>query len=274
MKKEKILDAMEYIDEKLIEEAVNYKKEKRFKSITKWGVMAACLGLALMGVIVANNILKDGNNGENITVDDLGLSDDENSTDDVAANQSYVYVEPLKKKNMESCEWIPSSFENEIEKADTIVKCTIIESHEICFLSENIGGEEDVYETLLKLKVTEIHKPYENLKIGDEITICEASSSRAFYDHTPDMNVGDEYYFFLKDTAKLKNDNMKLNEVSDFYTGCAGRQMYPVKNGEVEVSELVAYDIEVDGKPLVENEDEYLEWHTMKEEEFLELIKE
>ena len=49
MKKEKISEALQNIDEEYIEKAANYKKKKAFLPIVKWGGLAASLAIVVAG---------------------------------------------------------------------------------------------------------------------------------------------------------------------------------------------------------------------------------
>ena len=49
MKKEKISEALNGIDETYVEKAANYKKKKTFMPIVKWGTLAASLAIVIAG---------------------------------------------------------------------------------------------------------------------------------------------------------------------------------------------------------------------------------
>lgn len=58
MKTPRIVNAMQYIDEDLITDAINYVPKKKKSLIrTKWAVMAACLSIVLIAVTVLKNFM-------------------------------------------------------------------------------------------------------------------------------------------------------------------------------------------------------------------------
>ena len=58
MKKNKILESMEYVDDEIIEEADGYASAKKKHGWLKYGVMAACFCLVLAGTFVVKKSLK------------------------------------------------------------------------------------------------------------------------------------------------------------------------------------------------------------------------
>lgn len=58
MKKHKILESMEYVDDEIIEEADGYASAKKKHGWLKYGVMAACFCLVLAGTFVVKKSLK------------------------------------------------------------------------------------------------------------------------------------------------------------------------------------------------------------------------
>ena len=60
MKKEKISEALQNIDEEYIEKAANYKKKKAFLPIVKWGGLAASLAIVVAGTALLMPYLEQG----------------------------------------------------------------------------------------------------------------------------------------------------------------------------------------------------------------------
>lgn len=71
MKKDKILESMEYIDAEIINEADNYAPAKKKNSWLKWGAMAACFCLILVGAFGTNKYFKHLPQDHN-PVEDIG----------------------------------------------------------------------------------------------------------------------------------------------------------------------------------------------------------
>ena len=55
----RIVSAMEYIDDDLVSGAVTYTRTKKTNSWLKWGTMAACLCLVVVGAFIAGRISND-----------------------------------------------------------------------------------------------------------------------------------------------------------------------------------------------------------------------
>jgi hypothetical protein len=55
----RIVSAMEYIDDDLVSGAVTYTRTKKSNSWLKWGAMAACLCLVVVGAFIAGRISND-----------------------------------------------------------------------------------------------------------------------------------------------------------------------------------------------------------------------
>ena len=60
MKKEKISEALQNIDEEYIEQAANYRKKKAFSPIVKWSGLAASLAIVIMGTALIMPHLQQG----------------------------------------------------------------------------------------------------------------------------------------------------------------------------------------------------------------------
>lgn len=77
MKKDEILESMEYVDAEIVDEADNYTPAKKKNGRIKWGVLAACFCLVMVGAFVANKYVKhlpkEKNPAEHIGERDDGL---------------------------------------------------------------------------------------------------------------------------------------------------------------------------------------------------------
>lgn len=81
MNTKKFSEAMSEIDDKYVEEALNYKKKAQKNSWLKWGAMAACLCLVVVGFSVPH-ILKSIQDGKNTAGGDI-------TTDDTATKMTF-----------------------------------------------------------------------------------------------------------------------------------------------------------------------------------------
>lgn len=66
MNAKKFSDAMSELDTKYVDEALNYKKKAKKPAWLKWGVMAACLCLIVVGGLGISRILFNGNIGQSM----------------------------------------------------------------------------------------------------------------------------------------------------------------------------------------------------------------
>ena len=67
MNAKKFSDAMSELDSKYVDEAINYKKKAQKSVWVKWGVMAACLCLIVVGGLGISWVLFNGNIGTQST---------------------------------------------------------------------------------------------------------------------------------------------------------------------------------------------------------------
>lgn len=221
----------------------------------------------MLGIITVSAVFTGcGNSDGNETTSAQNISQENDS------NKDFQYVEPLEEKVYVSSEWQESTFENELQNANAIIGCEIKDIKEICFVSKVEDVTENVYQSVVTVKINEIYKQYNKIKKDTEIKICISSSSRNFYDGTPDFKVGDEYILFVKDYELLEGDSLGASNAAEYYIGCPGMQMYPINGTEVEVSDMVAYEIKIDGEPIVDSE-EFFDWWSMSKKDFESLLK-
>lgn len=64
MKTPKLAKAMNYIDDDLVSGAVEYKRTKKKNSWMKWGAMAACLCLVVVGALTIPNLQNEPPHGQ------------------------------------------------------------------------------------------------------------------------------------------------------------------------------------------------------------------
>lgn len=67
MNSKKFSEAMSELDSKYVDEAINYKKKAKKPSWIKWGAMAACLCLVIVGVVSISNWQNDPQAGHGTT---------------------------------------------------------------------------------------------------------------------------------------------------------------------------------------------------------------
>ena len=66
MNSKKLSEAISEVNDKYYEEAANYQPKQKKRPWVKWGAIAACLCLVIVGSFLVPHILEDDNNNPNV----------------------------------------------------------------------------------------------------------------------------------------------------------------------------------------------------------------
>ena len=140
----KMAKAMGYIDDDLVSGAVEYKRTKKKNSWVKWGAMAACLCLVVVGALTIPNWQSNPQGSQDFTAPYYSLSETEHLCVEVVEVGAFTYKAKVVDTGNNSI----------YPLGEEVVICVNFGETEILLSEGNYFNDtvDDIYDTSLRLE--------------------------------------------------------------------------------------------------------------------------
>lgn len=123
----------------------------------------------------------------------------------------------LEKPQFSQYQWEPITCEELVNDSDIIFEGTIKNIKEIAIETEHLDVRSTIYKTVLTIEANDILNNIGNIKEGDTLQTAVCVSSREYTEYVTGFVENQKYLFFMKKTALLEDDPLKISEYCEYY---------------------------------------------------------